>query len=223
MLDRRAFVAALPLLLAFRGAPAPDLLARAIERAGGREALRRARALRWTGTATIFAAGKMIGIGVDTMVEPFRRARSTSWLLEQGPASRRSMVLEPADAWLERRGVRLPMPERMRTHEQQQFAIYGLMRLTDLQAPSVAVRAAGNTLRVRHPAAPETLLRFDEQATLIGAENQVRSAEDGSTILQHFHFGDHRRVSGILWPHLIRIDQNGRPYFELRIASFSAG
>ena len=223
MLDRRTLITALPLLLAFRSAAGDDLLDRAIARAGGAAALVKARTLRWTGTASVFAGGKTVQIGVDTYVEPFVRARSNSWVLDQGPGSIRSIVLEPADAWLERRGVRLPIPERMRDHERQQFAIYGLMRLIDLRAPGVAVTPAGNSLRVRHPSAPETLLYFDDQARLIGAENQVPDAEDGSPTLQTFRFADHRIASGILWPHSMAIEQNGRPYFELRIASFSAG
>ena len=221
MLDRRTLIAALPLLLALRAPTESDLLDRAIIRAGGAEALRRARVLRWTGTAIVHAGGRTVQMGVDTMVEPFVRARSDSWLLEQGPDARRAIVLEPGDAWLERRGVRLPIPKRMEVHERQQFAIYGLMRLVDLRNARVTLTA--DTMRVRHPAAPETLLLFDEQATLVGAENQVSSAEDGTPILQRFYFADHRLAGGIRWPHQVRIDQNGRPFFELRIASFSAG
>jgi hypothetical protein len=223
MLDRRTLIAALPLLLALRAPGASKLLDRAIARAGGAEALRRARVLRWTGTATVVAGGKTVQIGVDTTVEPFVRARSTSWLLEQGPDARRAIVIEPGDAWLERRGVRLPIPKRMEVHERQQFSIYGLMRLVDLRAAAVSVTPAGNALRVRHPAAPETLLLFDDRATLVVAENQVPSADDGTPILQRFRFADHRMASGTRWPHDIRIDQNGRPFFNLRIASFSAG
>ena len=169
------------------------------------------------------AGERILQIGVDTTVEPFVRARSNSWLLEQGPDTVRSIVLEPGDAWLERGGVRMPMADRMRDHERQQFAIYGLMRLVDLHSPGVKLRQTGNILRVRHPAAPDTRLLFDERATLIGAENQVPSAEDGALISQRFRFASHRIVNGVLWPHNIRIDQNRRPFFELRIASFSAG
>ena len=66
------------------------------------------------------------------------------------------------------------------------------------------VTPIADSLRVRHPAAPETLLHFDDQATLIGAENQVPSAEDGAPLLQRFRFTDHRVASGILWPRVIR-------------------
>ena len=218
MLDRRTFVSGLVVSLA-GAAPVSTLLERAIRRAGGREALIRATVLRWTGTATVFASDKTVRIGVDTSVEPFRRARSDSWLLEQGPEARRSIVLEPSDAWLERCGVRMPIPDKMREHERQQFAIYGLMRLVDLDTPRVAIVPGASNLRVRHASAPETLLIFDKDATLIGAQNHVASAEDGTPILQRFRFSDHRVANGILWPRTIRIEQNGRPYFELKIAS----
>ncbi|NNM77639.1 hypothetical protein HJG53_12035 [Sphingomonas sp. ID1715] len=223
LVDRRTLVLGLPLMLALRAPGTPPLLARAIARAGGRAALKQARTLHWTGTAAIYDGDRTIRIGVDTRVEPFVRVRSNSWLLEQGPSATRSIVFESGDAWLERKGARLPMPDGMREHERQQYAIYGLMRLVDLDRPGVIVTQDGDMLRVRHPAAPTTLLRFDRRATLIGAENEVPGAENGKPIRQVFRFSGHRMANGILWPRTIFIEQNGKPYFELRMEAFSAG
>jgi hypothetical protein len=222
-MDRRTVVAALPLLgLAAAARPdARELLDRAIAAAGGREALLAARVLRWTGNATVHAGGRSIAIGVDTRVEPFVRARATSWPLDQGRDASRAIVLEPADAWLERRALRLPIPDRMLRHERQQFAIYGLMRLVDLTGPGVALTREGDALRVRHPQAPPTLLRFDSAGRLIGAENQVGSPDGDTPLRQLFRF-EGRMPGPIAWPRRIRIEQNGASFFDLTLASFSA-
>jgi hypothetical protein len=188
MLDRRAFMLASTALLMGARNPARALLDRAIAAAGGRRALLRARVLRWTGTAVIHDGARSIRIGVDTLCEPFARAVSKSWLLSDGPAKSRTMILKPGGAWIVRGGERTPMPETMRVHETQQFAIYGLMRLVDLTEPGATVRREGNALRVRHPKAPEALLRFDEQARLVALEDEVAAPDGGGAIPQHFAF-----------------------------------
>jgi len=87
------------------------------------------QSLQWTGTAKVFAGDRTIDIGVSTRVTPFVRARSDSWLLEQGPSSTRSRIIEPDGGWIERAGKREPMPAAMLRHERRQFAIYGQMQM----------------------------------------------------------------------------------------------
>lgn len=222
-LDRRTLLVTLA-LLGLTGAASPEsadaLLRRAVARAGGRRALAAARVLRWTGAATIFAGARRIEIGVDTEVEPRVRARSRSWLLSDGPDKSRTMILEPGAGWIERNGQRQPMPEAMRRHEEQQFATYGAMRLTDL----VVLRREGQDLLVKtgEPGAQESWLRFDPSARLIGLDNEVDSPEGGARIRQRFAF-EGRMPGPIAWPRRIRIEQDGAPYFDLRLATFSAG
>jgi hypothetical protein len=198
------------------------LLARAIERAGGLAALSSVKGLRWSGTASIHAGERLIEIGVSTSVQPFTRARSDSWLLAEGPAKSRSLIIDGSAGWLERAGQRTAMPAAMLTHERAQYAIYGLMLLTPLCAlDAPRVRVAGNSLLTAHPAAPATTLLFDELATLVGARNSVPSPDDGSAVAQEFLFADHRRTDGILWPHRLELRQRGNPYFELAVEHFA--
>jgi hypothetical protein len=223
MLDRRTFVTALPLLgLAARAPdPAGVLLDRAIARAGGREALSNARVLRWTGEATVQAGDRRIEIGVDTMVEPFVRARSKSWLKSDGPEKSRTLILEPGQGWVERDGVRSPMPDAMRVHEEQQFAIYGLMRLVGLDGPDFLLRREGDTLRVQGRGLPDTKVAFTSDGLILSLENEVAHPEGGDLIPQRIALSG-RMPGPIAWPRRIDIWHHEQPFFELRLTSFAA-
>src|SRR5688572_3055357 len=71
-----------------------SLLYRAIARAGGVSALESAQILAWTGDATVFAGDRRVEISVDTWVQPFVSAHSTSWLRAQGRTSARTMEID---------------------------------------------------------------------------------------------------------------------------------
>lgn len=222
MVDRRAFVigAASAAVIAARS-PA-SLLDRAIERAGGASALRQARVLRWTGQATVFTGGRLVEIGVSTLVEPFQSARSDTWLLSDGPTKTRSLVIEPQGGWIERDGARTPLPDTMLRHERAQYAVYGLMRLICLYDPGASASAgpAPKTLLARHPHAPETMMGFDDAGRLIWATNTVPEAEGEGTVDQRFAFSGLTLSRGVHWPQRIQIAQHGQPYFDLRLQQF---
>lgn len=214
--------AALALLAA---APAADpMLERAVTRAGGAAALGRAETLSWQGRATIHAGGNVIEIGVSTRVVPFRSARSDSWLLSQGPASMRALIIEGEEGWTERGGVRAPMPAPMLRHERQQYAIYGLMRLLPARGHVVARRTepGGRTvLTVAHPEAPVAELVFDHSGRLIEARDRVADPDGGAAeIDQIFLFSGEIVDHGVHWPRRIDILQRGQPYFTLQIDRF---
>jgi hypothetical protein len=203
-----------------------DLLDRAIARAGGAAALSRAKVLRWTGTAKIFAGVRVIEIGVSTTVRPWAGARSDSWLLADGPAKTRSLIIEGAEGWTERDGVRSPMPPAMLAHERAQYALYGLMLLTPLRdgGAKLAVDAGRREITVTHADAPTTLLIFDRDGRLAGARNDIPSPDpSGGSLHQDFRFEGEIVSHGVRWPRRLTIDQEGKPYFDLTLTTFEAG
>jgi hypothetical protein len=225
---------ALLLLLLLSGcatAPAPDadiaLLEAAIDAAGGQANLARARTLHWTGEATVFAGERRIELGVDTMVTPFVRARSTTWLRDQPETTRRVLAIDGARGWTERDGRREEMPCPMREHERLQYAIYGLMQLAPLRAPGVRLqrlpdREGLRVLHVEHPSAVPAQLFFDDSNRLVAIENSVPDPEHSTPVAQRFSFEGDVADAGVHWPRTLRISQDGRPYFELRLRTFEA-
>lgn len=223
MINRRFFVIGASSAAIIAARRPASLLDRAILRAGGAEALRHAHILQWKGEATVIAGGRRIDIGVSTHVEPFVSARSDSWLLSDGPAKTRSLIIEQHGGWVERDGTRTPMPEPMLRHERAQYAVYGLMRLVSLYDPGASglAGAALNTLVARHPGAPDTIIGLDEDGKLAWATNIVPKPDGEGTVEQRFAFSGVMQSRGVRWPARIQIEQSGVPYLDLRLSQFA--
>ena len=74
-------------------------------------------------------------------------------------------------------------------------------------------------LHVEHPNAAPADLYFDANTALVRLEDTVPAAEGAGRVLQRFDFEGATAANGIRWPRMIRITQDGKPYFELRIAT----
>jgi hypothetical protein len=198
----------------------------AIAGAGGEVALSKARVLAWTGEASVYVGDRRIDLNVETLVEPFTYARSDTWLRGQGRSTLRTLEIDGDEGWLVRDGARTPMPAAMLTHERQQYAIYGLMRLVTLRDPGarfspLPVMPEGRTgLRVRHPRAVPTDLFFSN-GKLVAATNRVDAPDGGAPIDQRFEFSGEIVGAGVRWPRSLRLFQSGQPYFSLDLATFA--
>lgn len=219
MITRRAVLAAAG---ACAASPAERFLDRAIAATGGEAALRRVRQLRWTGQAVVQAGARRLELGVATTVTPFAAARSETWLLSDRPAAKRAMVLEGGDLFQERDGARTPLPAPQARHERQQYALYGLMLLTPLKDSPGALAGLDDDggLLTRHPLAPPTTLYLDERWRLASAENVVDAPDGVSRIAQTIDFLGEIESRGVRWPARLKIRQDGRPYFDLTLATF---
>ena len=233
-IDRRGLLAAAgaaTLFPASRAAavPAPlALLHNAMDRHGGRSTLEEVRLLSWQGEAIVHNGGRDVRIGVSTMVVPFIAARSASWPLASGRAATRTMVLDTGGGRVERDGASERLPDLLVRHEQAQFAIYGMMLLAPLDKGRALLRLLHderglNVLRVDHPPAPVTRLYFESDGRLAEATNQVPHPERRKKrISQHFYFSEEEMPGPVRWPRSLRIEQDGRPWFELTLSRFEA-
>ena len=177
----------------------------------------------WTGTARLHAPDAEIRLGVSTQVTPFVRARSETWLLSEGPSSRRTMIIRSGGGWTERGGKREPMPEAMLRHERQQYAIYGLLQAALHLGPR-SRRDLSRTIVDTRWGAPETRFLFDAAGRPVRAFNSVAGPEGGpAKISQEFRFSGVIEDDGVKWPRRIEILQRGRPYFTLELKTFDAG
>lgn len=194
-------------------APAPDLLERAISAMGGRALLSRVKALSWTGRARVHAGERVLEIDVKTRVEPFVRARSETKLA--GSDDVRTLIIEPDGGWVERKGVRTPLPAAQTEHERQQYGLYGYMLL--VRAPTHVV--GDHLVAERRGLPPVTLLM--EGDTVMGADYTVVSPDGTGTVAQRFLLEGEMRDRGIRWPHTITILADNKPYFILDLDSFA--
>jgi hypothetical protein len=229
VITRRAIaLAAAAMPLCARAAPGPAKeIDRAMELMGGRKVLEKVRVLRWTGAAKIYGGPQVIEIGVSTVVRPFRGAQSDSWLLSEGPAKTRSLIIDGDRGWTVRDGIRAPMPPAMLAHERAQYALYGLMLLAPLkESGAIALASPGDERRVlvSHPGAPSTLFDFYDDDRLGSAHNAVPSPDEGGKpIAQDITFEGEITGGGVRWPRKLTIRQSGQLYFELTLATFEAG
>lgn len=198
-----------------------------MRRAGGRRVLERVRMLRWEGEAVVHAGGRDVAILVSTTVVPFAWARSESWPAAAGRAGARTMLITPDGGWVERGGRSDALPAAFVEHERAQFAIYGVMLLAPLlRPPARLIRLAdrdgfARLLAERSPA-PATEMWFDRSGRLAEARNRVPPPDSGETIPQRFVFSEEAMPGPVRWPRELRIEQSGRPYFELRLTRFEA-
>jgi len=174
--------------------------------------------LAWTGNASVFLPDSKLDLGVSTSLQvlPLDHIRSESWLLSQGPASKRAMIFAGSEAWIERGGKREAMPEAMRRHELQQYGLYELILKAQQLGRGVTKQGAS---RVALEGA-ELLFRDGHLAEI---RNEVAGSEEGAAkISQTFLLSGEIIDDGISWPRKIEIFQNGKPYFTLELTSFDA-
>jgi hypothetical protein len=211
-----------------REAAAISLLDAGIAAAGGHEALSNVAVLKWTGEATVHAGDRTIELGVQTRMSATvpPGVRSDSWLRDQGPGTRRTLDLGPHFGFMVRDDKRTQMPAPMLAHERLQYATYTVMLLAPLQSERVALerRPDVDGLRVLHaelPGAAPADLYFDAGGRVMRLENVVPDADDGKRrIAQRFDFSGTIESRGVRWPQAIRIAQDGKPFFELRLSTF---
>lgn len=193
-----------------------DPVARAERGLGGRALIDRVRAISWTGTAEVNLPERTLVLGVETRIEPFVRARSTSWIKAEGKATARALVIEPDAGYVLRDGKRQPLPEALLAHERQQYGLYGHLLLKGrLQA------SGADLLSTRDGFAPARL-RLSPDGRVVAAEMNVTAPDDpGKTIREQVGLDSWGVTSGLAWPRRLAIRQDGRRYFTLVVDTFA--
>lgn len=202
-----------------------DLLASAIEAAGGAEALSRARALIWDGKATVHFGGRLVQIAGRWSVQPPDTAVISTYDLEVGPAGTRSLVLAAPRGWLVSDGQSTPMPPAMLATQRAEFYLYELILLAPLRSPGVTLSAAepdslGQVgIRVEQPGRPSAVVYLDDQDRLTHVRLRVPSESTGKPEWQDVWLEGTIEAAGVRWPRELHLLVNGKPYFDLTIES----
>jgi hypothetical protein len=203
-----------------------EALTRAIEQAGGAEALTRATALEWEGVASVHAANRDVSIAGKWEVQPPDSALVTTYEVSQGPAAERALVLASPRGWLVGGDKFTPMPPSMLASERAEFYLYQLIRLVSLQDPSVKLSAAASDtlhqtgVQVEQRGRPAAFLYMDACGRLSHVRMQVPSAETGKLEWQDAWLSGVIEAQGVRWPRELRLLEEGKPYFDLLLQSF---
>ena len=171
------------------------------------------KAIGWSATAMVFDGPRVIELTLRTRVEPFRRARSTSWITREGEGAARILVIEPDTGWLERGGKREELAPALIAHERQQYGLYGYL----LGAPA---RPKERTVTAAEPGFPPIRIEID-RGRLVSADYTVASADGAQQVPQHITFQGEIREKGVRWFQHMTIEQAGRRYLQMWINDFT--
>jgi hypothetical protein len=203
-----------------------EILARAIERAGGTAALTRAGAVEWNGEATVYADGRVVRIAGQWQVQPPDTAVVSTYEMSQGSGTARSMVLAAPRGWLVNRNEFAPMSPALLASERAEFYFYQLFRLVPLlgagvtrsPAPPDSLGQIG--LRVEEPGRPAAFLYVNRDGQLAHVRMQVPSGVTGEPEWQDAWLAGLVESKGVRWPRDLHLLIDGKPYFDLTVESF---
>jgi hypothetical protein len=174
--------------------------------------VRKVKALAWEGTALLTTGRKTLSIHVKTRVEPFVRARSETYLVDQGPASLRTLIIEPDGGWVERDGTRTPLPQAQAVHEREQYGIYGYL----LHAGETG--GEGTHLVAIRDGFPAFTYGAGPSGFPDAAEYEVSAPDGTGSIHEVIWCDDVVKGAPILWPKRITIEQPGqKPAFRFEL------
>lgn len=193
-----------------------DSVARAERALGGCALIDRVRAIGWTGEAEVILPDRSLVLRVETRVEPFVRATSTSWIKAQGKGAAQTMTIEPDAGWVLRDGNRTALPTAQAAHERQQFGLYGHLLLKG------TLRPEGGALVSTRAGFPAARLTLSPDGRVVAAAMTVGDPEDASRPVREEVGLDSWSVTrGLAWPRRLAMKQDGRRYFTLVIDTFT--
>ncbi len=186
--------------------------------AGGEAALRRVRAVAWSGTVRMMLGKVPVDLNVETRIEPFVRGRADTWLASDGRSTARTVMVERDSAFLVHEGAQTPLAREQARFERQQLGVYGYLLL----APAFVSAASATRLNAAREGYPPIALTLARDGRIASAEYQIGVPDrDGLSVRQHFSFVGSLSSSGIRFPRIIMIAQDGRQLSRLTISDFS--
>ena len=205
--------------------PPQQILERAIDQAGGAEALEAARGFAWDGAAVVTAGGRDVRIAGRWEVQPPDTAVVATYDVTQGAGATRSLVLATPRGWLVSGERFSPLPATMMASERSEFYLYELIRLVTLTDSTVTLSPAppdtvGQTgIKVSQPGRPTAFLFMDTCGRLSHVRLQVPSPETGKLEWQDAWLTGVIEAEGVRWPRELRLLVDGKPYFDLLLQS----
>jgi hypothetical protein len=203
------------------------LVDRAIEAAGGTEALKKNPAFVWQGEAQIHVQGRDIKIVGTWSIDPPDKAIVETRPQGQPPEESRTLVINGKQGYSIENNVRSVLPAEVIENERDEFYLYSLMRLLPLQDYSVSLTGLPKSddgldgVRVTKPERPDVDLFFDSDARLRRLSLETLDPITNTRRRQNVKLDGEVVSRGIRWFKTLAITWESEPYFELTISSLN--
>ncbi len=202
------------------------MLERAIQAAGGAEALERARALTWSGRAVAHRGNLQIPLIGTWAVRPPDTAVVATYRVDRGPSTTRTLVLAGRHLWSVTDGESTILPDARLANESDAFYLYDVMRLVSLRDSAVILSplhpdSRGQPgFRADRPGRPVVDLHFAPDGRLPHIRTRIRSAAGGGvSVGQDLWLSGTLEAGGIRCPAQIRIvEEDLYPFLDLTLS-----
>lgn len=205
-----------------------SVLDAAIETAGGEAALSKVKEIYVTGLAKVTVDGATTEQNVALLVRPFGFYRLTSWAKGAEPKTAKTVQAELGQAWDVTRVTWQPMGDAAAKFENEQLGLYSAILLAPLKGQGISVKEmpvandGGRGVTVSHGEAQPVELSFDVNGKLVGALYSGTDPKAGTSTVDTATFSGEVVSNGVKWPKHITFARDGRPAYEIEVATFEA-
>lgn len=205
-----------------------ELIARAIDSAGGAYRLEQYGAYEWDAISTVRVPGVFVYIQGTWRVKPPDSAIAATYPLAEGAGRTRRLILSAGKGWVEQNGKFTTLSAGALIEERHQFYLYQLLQLVSLRGAQFEILEAppdseGHPgVLVRQVLHPDVTLYFDGDARVTGLRTIFASANDSAAESQVISFDSTMTSNGVRWFKHMRITRGGKPYYETSLTSFRA-
>jgi hypothetical protein len=207
--------------------PEVALVDRAIEAAGGEQALKNYPALAWTGEAKIHAAGRDVTIVGTWNVDPPDKAIVETRPAGDPPEAARTLVINGKQGWAIVKNERVQISAEQLENERDEFYLYSLMRILPLRDYAVRLEMQPKSedgldvIRVSRPERPDVDLYFDGENRLRRLSFETLDPVTNTRRRQNVRLEGEVVSRGVHWFKQLAMTWENEPYFEMTISTLS--
>jgi hypothetical protein len=205
--------------------PEVALVDRAVDAAGGEEALKKNPAFSWTGETKIHVQGRDLTIVGKWLLDPPDRAIVETRPVGEPADAARTLVINGKSGYAIVKDEREQISPEMLENERDQFYLYSLMRLLPLREYGVKLESLPKTddglegLKVSRPERPDVELFFDADARLRKLSLETLDPVTNTRRRQNVRLEGEVVSKGVRWFKQLSITWEKEPYFELTIVT----
>jgi hypothetical protein len=206
--------------------PEVAMVDRAIEVAGGEEALKKNPAFSWTAEAKVRAEGREVTIVGKWLLDPPDRAIVETRPVSEPPDALRTLVISGKSGYAIVKDEREQISPEVLENERDQFYLYSLIRLLSLRDYGVRLEALPKSddgldgLKVSRPERPDVEMFFDpESGRLRRLSLETLDPVTNTRRRQNARLDGEVVSKGVRWFKQLSLTWENEPYFDLTITT----